>query len=117
YARTHHQAHARTHPQAHAPTPKHTHAYASLSQDTQILLPSPTPSQCLCINMEGGYTGSVCVCVCVCVCQVLRCFLTTLWPNLKTAWCINPKGRTGQLVPTQNDFYFFYWLAHLGKKI
>ena len=47
-------------------------------------------------------------------CQVLRCFLSTLWPNLKTAWCINPKGRTGQLVPTQNDFYFFYWLAHLG---
>ena len=40
-------------------------------------------------------------------CQVLRCFLSTLWPNLKTAWCTNPKGRTGQLVPTQNYFLFF----------
>ena len=26
--------------------------------------------------------------------------------QLEMAWCMNPKGRTGQLVPTQIDLYF-----------
>src|SRR4029434_1657120 len=40
--------------------------------------------------------------------------------QLETAWCINPKRRTGQLVPTQNEFLFFsvrlVWLAHLRSE-
>ena len=42
-------------------------------------------------------------------CLVLGVFLYTL-AQLEMAWCINPKGRTGQLVPTQNDFYLYLFV-------
>ena len=43
-------------------------------------------------------------------CQVPRCFLSISLAQLETAWCTNPKGRTGQLVPTQNDFYLYLFV-------
>ena len=45
------------------------------------------------------------------MCQVPRCFLSNSLAQLEMAWYMNPKGRTGQLFPTQIDLYFslFVW--------
>ena len=38
-------------------------------------------------------------------CQVPRFFLSNSLAQLEMAWYMNPKGRTGQLFPTQLNFY------------
>src|SRR4029434_4671858 len=52
-------------------------------------------------------------------CQVLRCFLSTLWPNLKRPGALIPKDARDNSFQLRIIFYFFsvrlVWLAHLGK--